>query len=295
MMKLCKIIRIITVAPLAAALAVTLLFLHGGFFANGANFAAAIISLTVFPLLAYPVSLIKKGDERRRFQRSLAIVLAVAGYIGGLLFSLAANAADGERVLYLTYLLSGVAIAFSSFVLKKKSSGHACGIAGPVALLAYYVHPLYLLGLLLLLPVGYASLKMKRHTLPQLISGAVIPIVCLILSAAICYFRDFPTKVFAPAHHSRLRLRRIGSAQYIIGCGFIQIRKRRYITDRYLTLAGFIGTVDPLVDSQICGNLFLNEIIVFTQILKSRIIHIHSPQNSVYVLSKDSIDFTIVL
>ena len=75
MMKLCKIIRIITVAPLAAALAVTLLFLHGGFFANGANFAAAIISLTVFPLLAYPVSLIKKGDERRRFQRSLAIVL----------------------------------------------------------------------------------------------------------------------------------------------------------------------------------------------------------------------------
>ena len=159
MMKLCKIIRIITVAPLAAALAVTLLFLHGGFFANGANFAAAIISLTVFPLLAYPVSLIKKGDERRRFQRSLAIVLAVAGYIGGLLFSLAANAADGERVLYLTYLLSGVAIAFSSFLLKKKSSGHACGIAGPVALLAYYVHPLYLLGLLLLLPVGYASLK----------------------------------------------------------------------------------------------------------------------------------------
>ena len=120
MMKLCKIIRIITVAPLAAALAVTLLFLHGGFFANGANFAAAIISLTFFPLLAYTVSLIKKGDERRRFQRSLAIVLAVAGYIGGLLFSLAANAADGERVLYLTYLLSGVAIAFSSFVLKKK-------------------------------------------------------------------------------------------------------------------------------------------------------------------------------
>lgn len=38
MMKLCKIIRIITVAPLAAALAVTLLFLHGGFFANRCEF-----------------------------------------------------------------------------------------------------------------------------------------------------------------------------------------------------------------------------------------------------------------
>ena len=108
--------------------------------------------------------------------------MSVAGYIGGMLFALLTSASVGERVLYLTYLLSGVAIAFSSFVLKKKSSGHACGIAGPVALLAYYIHPLYLLGLLLLLPVGYASLKMKRHTLPQLISGSVIPILCLFAS-----------------------------------------------------------------------------------------------------------------
>ena len=182
MMKLCKIIRIITVAPLAAAVALTLLLLHGNFFVSNMHYIAALTALTVFPLLAYPISLIKKADERRKFQRTLAIVLSVAGYIGGMLFALLTSASVGERVLYLTYLLSGVAIAFSSFVLKKKSSGHACGIAGPVALLAYYIHPLYLLGLLLLLPVGYASLKMKRHTLPQLISGSVIPILCLFVS-----------------------------------------------------------------------------------------------------------------
>ncbi len=187
MMRLCKIIRIITVAPIAAAAAVTLLFIHGGFFTYNIHFAAALIALTVLPLSAYPVSLVKKADERRNFQRTLAIVLSVAGYISGTLFSFLTNAPDGEKVLYLTYLLSGVAIAFSSFVLKKKSSGHACGIAGPVALLAYYIHPLYLLGLLLLLPVGYASLKMKRHTLPQLVSGAIIPIVCLLASTAIRY------------------------------------------------------------------------------------------------------------
>ena len=186
MMRLCKIIRIITVAPIAAAAAVTLLFIHGGFFINNLHFAAALITLTVFPLLAYPVSLVKKADERRKFQRSLAIVFSVAGYIGGTLFSFLTNTTDGEKVLYLTYLLSGIAIAFSSFVLKKKSSGHACGIAGPVALLAYYINPLYLLGLLLLLPVGYASLKMKRHTLPQFICGSVIPVVCLFASIAIC-------------------------------------------------------------------------------------------------------------
>ena len=179
MMKLCKIIRIITVAPVAAAAAVTLLFIHGNFFVNNMHYIAALTALTVIPLSAYPVSLVKKADERRNFQRTLAIVFSVAGYIGGMLFALLTSASVGERVLYLTYLLSGVAIAFSSFVLKKKSSGHACGIAGPVALLAYYIHPLYLLGLM---PVGYASLKMKRHTLPQLISGSVIPILCLFAS-----------------------------------------------------------------------------------------------------------------
>ncbi len=182
MMKLCKIIRIITVAPLAAAVALTLLLLHGNFFVSNMHYIAALTALTVFPLLAYPISLVKKADERRKFQRTLAIVLSVAGYIGGMLFALLTSSSVGERVLYLTYLLSGIAIAFSSFVLKKKSSGHACGIAGPVALLAYYIHPLYLLGLLLLLPVGYASLKMKRHTLPQLIFGSVIPILCLFAS-----------------------------------------------------------------------------------------------------------------
>lgn len=186
MMKLCKIIRIITVAPIAAAATVTLLFIHGGFFTYNIHFAAALITLTVLPLSAYPVSLVKKADERRNFQRSLAIVFSVAGYIGGTLFSFLTNAPDDEKVLYLTYLLSGVAIAFSSFVLKKKSSGHACGIAGPVALLAYYINPLYPLGLLLLLPVGYASLKMKRHSLPQFVCGAVIPVACLFASIAIC-------------------------------------------------------------------------------------------------------------
>ena len=67
MMKLCKIIRIITVAPIAAAAAVTLLFIHGVFFINNIHFAAALITLTVLPLSAYPVSLVKKADERRNF------------------------------------------------------------------------------------------------------------------------------------------------------------------------------------------------------------------------------------
>jgi len=35
---------------------------------------------------------------------------------------------------------------------------------------------------LLLIPVCYASVKLKRHTMPQLVSGALIPIVSIVIS-----------------------------------------------------------------------------------------------------------------
>lgn len=186
MNKLCKIIRVLTVAPLAAAVAVSLLYFRGkGFFQNGLHYVMSLLTLTVLPLLAYPVSLIKKKDSRRKFQRSLAIVFAVLGYIAGLIFALCTGAPNGEKVLYLTYLLSGLAIALSSFVFKYKSSGHACGIAGPAALLFYYLSPYYLISFILLIPVSVASVQMKRHTVPQLITGSIIPIVCMFIAIGI--------------------------------------------------------------------------------------------------------------
>lgn len=183
---LSKIIRIITVAPIFAAFTVTVLYFFGnGFFGGGLNYVTALLTLTVFPLLAYPVSLIKEPEKRRHFQRSLAIVFAVMGYIAGFIFSLAVKAPVSEKTLYLTYLLSGICIALSSFLFKKKSSGHTCGICGPTAVLIYYISPLYVFAFLILIPIILASLEMKRHTLPQLISGGIIPIVCFIVSLII--------------------------------------------------------------------------------------------------------------
>lgn len=186
MNKFCKIIRILTVAPLAAAAAVSILYFRGkGFFQNGLHYAISLLTLTVLPLLAYPVSLVKAKENRRKFQRSLAIVFAVLGYIAGLIFALCTGAPNGEKVLYLTYLLSGLAIALSSFVFKYKSSGHACGIAGPAAILSYYLSPFYIISIILLIPVFIASVQMKRHTVPQLIAGSIIPIVCMFISIGI--------------------------------------------------------------------------------------------------------------
>lgn len=183
MNKICKLIRIITVAPIAALVTVLMLnFMKDGFFVNARHFWTAILTLTVLPLLAYPISLVKQKDERRRFQRSLAILFAVVGYIAGTVCSFVSGGSKGERVLYLTYLLSGIMIALSSFILKRKSSGHACGISGPVTLLTYFLSPLCACGYFLLIPVFEASLKMKRHTLSQLVSGSAIPVVCMLIS-----------------------------------------------------------------------------------------------------------------
>lgn len=144
-----KFIRVVTVAPLIAAATVTLLYFFGnGIFKDTFHYFAALLTLTFFPLLAYPLSLIKPSETRRGFQRSAAIVFSVAGYIAGLVFALVSGAPAGEKTVYFTYLLSGIIIALSSFVFKYKSSGHTCGIAGPVSLLVYYINPVYALGFL---------------------------------------------------------------------------------------------------------------------------------------------------
>lgn len=183
---LSKSVRVITVPPIIAAVTATLLyFLGNNFFADIWHYTAALAALTLFPLFAYPISLVKPKNTRRSLQRKLALIFSVAGYIGGFVFALITKAPAGEKVLFTTYLLSGILTAFSSFVLKLKSSGHACGVSGPAAVLSYYLSPWFLFSYLLLIPVFWSSLRLKRHTPAQLISGTVIPVICLFISILI--------------------------------------------------------------------------------------------------------------
>ncbi len=181
--KFSKIIRIISVPPLLAFLAATLLFFfRDGFFAGWLDYAVVLLTLVILPILPYPISLIKPKEKRRDFQRSWAIVFSVAGYISGTLFAFITNAPVTEKIFFSAYLLSGIAIAVASFVIKKKASGHTCGISGPITLLTCFLDIKSAFLYFLLIPVCYASVKLKRHTLPQLISGALIPIASIALS-----------------------------------------------------------------------------------------------------------------
>jgi len=184
MKKLAKTIRILTVAPITALfMLLSLYFKNSELFGGLANFCFAILFLTVFPLLAYPLQpLIKKyKDKGREGQRTLAMIFAVLGYIGGCFSALLLRAPKGVWIIYLTYLLSGILIMLFNKLFHFKASGHACGVAGPLTILACFGNILGYLGVSIVAAVWWASLKMKRHTIGQLISGTIIPIVVLVL------------------------------------------------------------------------------------------------------------------
>lgn len=75
------------------------------------------------------------------------------------------------------YLVSGVIVLLANRLLKLRASGHAAGAAVacciPVALGLYWMA---IPGVALLALICWASLRTKRHTLPQFLGGALIPI-----------------------------------------------------------------------------------------------------------------------
>lgn len=180
--KSAKLIRILTTAPVFAAILSSLLhFLLEDGFASLGHYLAALGFLTGLPLMAYPVAAI--GKRGRDGQRNLAVVFSVIGYVAGFLFALLGGGTATEQVLFGTYLLSGVTIALCS-VFHFKASGHTCGCSGPIAMLAAFVSPWFLFGYPLLTPIIWASRKLGRHSGPQLLAGAIIPVVAMLLCRA---------------------------------------------------------------------------------------------------------------
>lgn len=183
--KLAKIIRVITVAPVMALLLLIILyFTRDGFFGNTTNLVLAVVFLVVLPLLAYPVQPLIPyfKDKGRDGQRTLAMIGATIGYVLGLGSSLFLPVSDYLMVIYLTYLFSGISLVLLNKVFKIKASGHACGVAGPIFSLIYFLGPWVLFGLLLLAAVYWASLLMGRHDKSELVIGSTVPTYAFLLA-----------------------------------------------------------------------------------------------------------------
>lgn len=181
-----KLIRVLTTPPVFAALLCSLLYvLSDDAFASTGHLLAALGFLTALPLLAYPVAALLPALRRRGRdgQRNLALVFSVLGYIGGFLFAMLGGGTATEKVLFGTYLLSGAVLAVCT-LLHFKASGHTCGCSGPIAMLTVFISPWFLCGYLLLSLVIWSSKALGRHTGAQLLVGAVIPVLAMLLCRA---------------------------------------------------------------------------------------------------------------
>lgn len=190
MNKIAKIIRVLTISPIMALM--TCLVIYFGVddsFSSVLIFLITIFCLVVFPVLAYPFeqkfNIVKRVNNTltpRAADRKMAIIFSVISYSLILIVVFLNHESTIVKQLILTYFISGVLIAISSFALKFEASGHMCGMVGPMVFLTVTVSYWFLLILIPLAFVVWSSLKLKRHTVLQLIFGSLMPVVGFIIS-----------------------------------------------------------------------------------------------------------------
>ena len=185
-LKAAKLARVLTVPPIMALFLTTALYIAFGSaaFAAPIRYFEAVFTLTLLPVIPYGLCAVIPSwkQQGRKLERSLGIVFSLIGYIMGTLFALLGNGSRIEIILSLTYIMSGLLLGVLTFVFRFKASGHTCGAAGPFALLTYLMGPLWLIGYAVMIPIFASSLKLRRHTVAQLLAGAVVSVGSLIVA-----------------------------------------------------------------------------------------------------------------
>ena len=190
-----KLLRIITLPQFMAAVMLSVLRFSKGCF-PGASFYVSLFCLTVFPMLSYAVwrvvpSLYKKG---RKTQRAIAVAFSFAGYAAGTVYCFVSGAGAVEKTVFLTYLLSGLVIALSGALVKVRISGHACGLSGPLGILVWKVGPWFIAGYAILALVFWSSIRLRRHSLRELILGTALPLLLLMLIIGVACVSGVPLR-----------------------------------------------------------------------------------------------------
>lgn len=178
-------IRKITVPPIFAMIFLLVIYwMQPSIFSSIWQFICGIIFLGILPILGYPLQkyIPYFKEKGREGQRILAMIFGVTGYFLGTFTVFVTKSSSELCTVYWEYLLSGITMLLFNKVFHYKASGHACGIVAPVLLFVCFnmFIPAVIAGLFVI-PVLLSSLKTKRHTMPQLLAGCMIPAVCLIM------------------------------------------------------------------------------------------------------------------
>ena len=172
-----KFIRSVTVPPVLVISLLLILYVYKkSIFHNGYDLWLSILFLALVPIAAYPLQpLVKKyRDNKREGQRNLAFVLSLCGYIAAVLYGLITHVTKELFFLFVTYFYSVIILLIFNKLLKFRSSGHACGTIGPLVVGIYFFGwTAFIPCCILFVLTCWASLRLKRHTMQELIGGCL--------------------------------------------------------------------------------------------------------------------------
>ena len=142
----------------------------------------------------YDVKIRRRVDRKREnsailfsfqivVQRGTALVCSAVGYLCGFLWSMLTPCSWLVHILFLSYVISIAALLLLNAGFGLRASGHACSTTAPAFLLTWKLHPLFVIPSVLLIAAVYrSSLKLSRHTLPQLLAGSAVSLLACVIS-----------------------------------------------------------------------------------------------------------------
>ena len=139
------------------------------------GWGVSMIFLTIIPALSLLFYIPRRNEpwaSTERRQRVMSFVFMAVSYPVGFVALKIVQAPTIFEAIMLTYVIVGLAlIAVNLFF---RASGHAAGVAGPVAALIYF-YGLIAAPLIALIPLTmWARVKAKGHTLSQTVVGALL-------------------------------------------------------------------------------------------------------------------------
>ncbi|MBC7217262.1 MAG: hypothetical protein H5U36_03650 [Candidatus Caldatribacterium sp.] len=139
-------------------------------------FVLSVLFVSVLPTV-FVLFLAKRGrvsdpDLPRREERFFPYLGIVGMY--GVLFVLLFLLSAPRELLAIALCYISVTFAGAVISLFWKISLHLAGIAGPVTALVLLIHPLFALLYGLLVPLGWARVFLRKHTVLQAISGSLM-------------------------------------------------------------------------------------------------------------------------
>ena len=172
-------VRILTLPPIVIGVTLLLMYAPAGLLTRRELLLCEVF-LLVIPLAAYPLrEIFHIGKDRRRGQRGTALVCSAVG-------SMLTPCSWLVHILFLSYVISIAALLLLNAGFGLRASGHACSTTAPAFLLTWKLHPLFVIPSVLLIAAVYrSSLKLSRHTLPQLLAGSAVSLLACVISIVV--------------------------------------------------------------------------------------------------------------